>query len=153
MTQLLTSPNLDLEDQRVISEVHAIRSSLADVLRAPRRWTGALRRTAAARAIQGSNTIEGYTISDEDALAAVDDEPPLSADDETWAEIIGYRRVLTYVLNVATEPGFVADESVLRSMHFMLLEHALRAAPGRYRTTTVYVRDDWWDSNVYDGPR
>jgi Fic family protein len=152
MTQLFTAPNLDLEDQRVISEVHAIRSSLADVLRAPRRWTGGLRRTAAARAIQGSNTIEGYTISDEDALAAVDDEPPLSADDETWAEIIGYRRVLTYVLNVATEPGFVADESVLRSMHFMLLEHALRAAPGRYRTTTVYVRDDRSDTNVYEGP-
>lgn len=153
MAQLFTTPNLDLEDQQVISEIHTIRSALADVLRAPRRWTGGLRRTAAARAIQGSNTIEGYTISDEDALAAVDDEPPLSADEDTWAEIIGYRRVLTYVLNVATEPGFVADESVLRSMHFMLLEHALRAAPGRYRTTTVYVRDDRTDTNVYEGPR
>jgi len=53
-----------------------------------------------------------------DAVAAVDDEPPMTADESTWAEIVGYRRVLTYVLNVAIEPGFVIDETVLRSMHF-----------------------------------
>lgn len=152
MPRLFATPSPDLEDQQVISEIHDVRGSLADYLRAPRRWAGGLRRTAAARAIQGSNTIEGYTVSDEDAVAAVDDEPPLSADAETWAEIIGYRRVLTYVLNVATEPGFVVDETVLRSMHFMLLEHSLRTSPGRYRTSTVYVRDDRTDTNVYEGP-
>lgn len=152
MPALYLTPDPDLEDQQVISEVHDIRAALADVLRAPRRWSGGLRRTAAARAIQGSNTIEGYTVSDEDAAAAVDDEPPLSADEETWAEIVGYRRVLTYVLNLATEPGFVIDESVLRSMHFMLLEHDLTKSPGRYRTSSIFVRDDRAQTNVYEGP-
>ncbi|MGI8868986.1 MAG: Fic family protein [Mycobacteriales bacterium] len=149
---LFTTPSSDLVDSQVISEIHDIRSSLADVLRTPRRWTGGLRRTSAARAIQGSNTIEGYTVSNEDAAAAFDDEPPLSADDATWAEILGYRRVLTYVLNVATSGGFVIDESVLRSMHFMLLEHDLPKFPGRYRESSVYVRDDRRDANVYEGP-
>jgi hypothetical protein len=41
------------------------------------------------------------------------DQPPLSADEVTWAEIVAYRPVLTYVLNVATEPGFVIDAAVL----------------------------------------
>ena len=152
MSELFTSADLDLEDHQVISEVHEIRASLADVLRAPRRWTGSLRRTAAARAIQGSNTIEGYTVTDEDAAAAVDDEPPLSANAATWAEILGYRRVLTYVLNVATQPGFVVDESALRSMHFMLLEHDLAKSPGRYRTAAIYIRDDRTETNIYEGP-
>ncbi|MGH3347072.1 MAG: Fic family protein [Nocardioides sp.] len=118
----------------------------------PKRWNGLLRRTSTARAIQGSNTIEGYTVSDEDAVAAVDDEPPLTADAATWAEIVAYRRVLTYVLNVATEPGFTIDEAVLRSMHFMLLDHDLSKTPGRYRTREIFVRDDRHGVNVYEGP-
>lgn len=152
MVDLFRTPDLDLEDQRVISEVNDLRESLADLLRAPQRWNGLLRRTSTARAIQGSNTIEGYTVSDQDAVAAVDDEPPLSADQATWAEIIAYRRVLTYVLNVATETGFVIDETVLRSMHFMLLEHDLSKSPGRYRTKEIFIRDDRRDVTVYAGP-
>jgi len=152
MTSLFATPDPDLEDQQVIGEIHETRASLADYLRVPTRWNGLLRRTSTARAIQGSNTIEGYTVSEEDAVAAVDDEPPLSADDETWLEIIAYRRVLTYVLNVATEPGFVINEAVLRSMHFMLLDHDLSKTPGRYRTSEIFVRDDKRGVNVYAGP-
>jgi Fic family protein len=152
MTALYSTPDLNSTDEQVIGEVHEIRAILANFLRAPRRWKGLLRRTSTARAIQGSNTIEGYTVSDEDAVAAVDEEPPLTADEATWAEILGYRRVLTYVLNVSTEPGFVIEEPVLRSMHFMLLEHDLAMSPGRYRTTEIFVRDDRRDTNVYVGP-
>lgn len=152
MTSLFPTPDPDLEDQQVIGEIHETRASLATYLRAPKRWNGLLRRTSTARAIQGSNTIEGYTVSEEDAVAAVDDEPPLSADEETWLEILAYRRVLTYVLNVATEPGFVIDEAVLRSMHFMLLDHDLSKTPGRYRTKEIFVRDDKRGINVYAGP-
>ncbi len=79
-------PELTPDDTDVVREIHAIRDALARQLRAPRRWEGGLRRNAAARAIQGSNTIEGYTVSHADAIAAVD------------AEILGHRRVLTYVL-------------------------------------------------------
>lgn len=71
---LFSSPQLGLDDTTVIDEIHAIRRSLASVLRTPKRWTGGLRRTSQARAIQGSNSIEGYTVSDQDAAAAVDDE-------------------------------------------------------------------------------
>ncbi len=152
MTLLFATPELDLDDQRVLAEIDQVRASLATVLRAPKRWDGLLRRTSTARAIQGSNTIEGYTVSESDAVAAVDDEPPLTADEATWAEIVGYRRVLTYVLNVATEPGFVIDEAVLRSMHFMLLEHDLSKSPGRYCTREIFVRDDRRGLDVYEGP-
>ncbi|HAM45555.1 MAG TPA: Fic family protein [Propionibacteriaceae bacterium] len=149
---LFEQPEIGLDDLAVIDEIRQIRLQLASVLRAPKRWSGGLRRTSQARAIQGSNSIEGYTVSDQDAAAAVEDEPPLSADEKTWAEIIGYRRVLTYVLSVAAEPGFTIDESVLRSMHFMLLEHELAKSPGRYRTGPIYLRDDRSERNVYQGP-
>lgn len=57
----------------------------------------------------------------------------MSADDRTWAEIVGYRRVLTYVLHMADDPAFRLDGHTLRSMHFMLLEHGHTKSPGRYR--------------------
>lgn len=152
MTLLYRAPEVDLEDHHVITEIHAMRAALGSTLRVPRRWSGGLRRTAQARAIQGSNTIEGYTVSVEDAAAAIDGETPLTADDQTWAEIIGYRRVLTFVLHMATQPGFTVDEMVLRTMHFMLLEHDMSKGPGQYRPGMVYVRDDRTQRNVYQGP-
>lgn len=152
MSALFRPPELGLDDVAVIEEIGQIRERLASVLRVPKRWEGGLRKTARARAIQGSNSIEGYTVSDQDAAAAVEDEPPLTADERTWAEIIGYRRVLTYVLSLAAEPGFTIDESTLRSMHFMLLEHELGKSPGRYRTGPIYVHDEHTGRNVYEGP-
>lgn len=143
---------MDLADASVIEDIGQIRTSLQAVLRAPRRWSGGLRRTAQARAIQGSNTIEGYTVSDQDAIAAVEDENPMSADQQTWAEILGYRRVLTYVVNVANDPGFRLDLPALNAMHFMLLEHDLGKSPGRYRSSDIYVHDDRRTEPAYQGP-
>lgn len=152
MTLLYRVPDIDLEDHHVIAEIRAMRAALGSMLRVPRRWSGGLRRTAQARAIQGSNTIEGYTVSVEDAAAAIEGEAPLTADQQTWAEVIGYRRVLTFVLHMATQPGFTVDEMVLRSMHFMLLEHEMSKGPGQYRLGAVYVRDERTQRNVYQGP-
>ncbi len=152
MSLLFEAPKLATDDLVVIDEIHSIRDQLAAVLRPPKRWTGGLRRTSQARAIQGSNSIEGYTITEQDAAAAVEDEPPLSADELTWAEIVAYRRVLTYVVNFGAEPGFEIDESSIRSMHFMLLEHELSKSPGRYRTGPIYVQDEASRRTVYEGP-
>ncbi|MEG3616447.1 Fic family protein [Isoptericola haloaureus] len=136
----------------MVAEIRDLRDSLAMMLRTPRRWTSGMRRTTQARAIQGSNTIEGYTVSDQDALAAVDDEPPMSADQRTWSEILGYRRMMTYILRMAPDDGFTVDSQTLRSLHFMLLEHDLSVDPGRFRPGPIYVRDEAADATVYEGP-
>lgn len=60
---------------------------------------------------------------------AVDDEPPMTADQRTWSEILGYRRMMTYILRMAPEPGFTVDAQTLRSLHFMLMEHDLSVDP------------------------
>ena len=90
------TPDPDLEDHAVLEAIHGMRADLADVLRTPRRWAGALRRSTLARAIRGSNSIEGYDVDIDDAAAALDDEAPLSADRQTFAEIRGYRQALGY---------------------------------------------------------
>ncbi len=149
---LYAAPDLDLDDLRVLGEISAMRYELAEHLRVPRRWTGRLRRTAIARAIQGSNSIEGYHVALDDADAALDDEEPLSADQRTFAEIRGYRQALGYVLAMAKDDHFQLDASALRSMHFMMLAHDLSKSPGQYRRGDIYVHDESSGRAVYTGP-
>jgi Fic family protein len=145
-------PQLTPADLQVLAEIHQMRGDLAAVLRVPRRWRGGLRRTMLARAIRGSNSIEGYVVAEDDAAAALDDEEPLSADEQTFAEIRGYRQALGYVLQMAADPHFAFDTSVLRSLHFMMLGHDLSKSPGQYRSGPINVHDDKADQRVYEGP-
>lgn len=149
---LFSTPNLTLEDHQVLEAIHSMRTDLADVLRTPRRWEGGLRRSMLARAIRGSNSIEGYYVEVDDAVAALDDEEPLSADERTFAEIRGYRQALGYVLVMAGDEQFVLDASAIRSMHFMMLAHDVAKSPGSYRAGPVYVYDEDDQVVVYEGP-
>jgi Fic family protein len=149
---IYTTPSLGVDDAAVLSEIHAMRRELAAVLRVPRRWQGGLRRTMLARAIRGSNSIEGYVVDEDDAAAALDDEEPLTADQRTFAEIRGYRQALGYVLQMSTDAHFVFDTSGLRGMHYMMLAHDLSKSPGQYRTGPIFVHDDRTDRRVYEGP-
>ncbi|WP_431973079.1 Fic family protein [Micromonospora haikouensis] len=148
---IYSTPDLSAHDRSVLTEIYHMRRSLADVLRSPRRWTGGLRRTMLARAILGSNSIEGYVVAEDDAAAALDDEEPLSADERTFAEIRGYRQALGYVLQSASDPHFRFDTSVIRSLHYMMLSHDLTKSPGQYRTGPIYVHDERTDRRVYEG--
>jgi Fic family protein len=149
---IYVSPPLSTEDVTVLDAIHRMRRDLDVVLRKPRRWQGVLRRNMLARAIRGSNSIEGYTVAADDAAAALEDEEALDADDATFAEIRGYRQALGYVLSNAADSNFIFDTTAMRAMHYMMLQHDLTKSPGSYRTGTIYVRDDKADLNVYEGP-
>jgi Fic family protein len=149
---IFTAPTLTREDDAVLSEIHQMRKNLRHVLRTPTRWQGGLRRSALARAIQGSNSIEGYQVDEDDAAAAVDGEEPLSADEKTFLEIQGYRQALGYVLAMRDEDYAAFDTTEIRAMHYMMLSHDNTKSPGRYRTGPIYVRDERRDQVVYEGP-
>lgn len=117
----------------------------------PRRWLGTLRRMSFARAVQASNSIEGYDASLDDVVAAVDDEPTLSADEETRLALAGYRDAMTYVLQVAQDQAATVDEGLLKSLHFMMLRHRLDKDPGRWRSGEVHVVRESTGERVYEG--
>src|SRR5438552_996943 len=96
-------PSLTEVDIAVLGLIDELRVAMSHRVSEPRRWAGTLRRMALARAIQGSNSIEGYNASLDDVAAAVDDEPVLEANAETQAALTGYRDAMTYVLQVAQD--------------------------------------------------
>lgn len=106
------------------------------------------------RNIRGSNSIEGYEVSLDDALsiALMEDEESLDAEQETKAAVIGYRNAMTYILQIADDPHFSYSEGLIKSLHFMMLHYALDKSPGRWRPGAIFVRDDDTGDIVYEGP-
>ncbi len=145
-------PPLERVEKDVISAIEQIRISIRYALHTPARWLGVLRRNTFARAIRGSNSIEGYNVSVEDAMAAADDVAPAEAEGETWAAVKGYRDAMTYVLRLGQDPHFSFNEGLIKSLHFMMVRHDLTKNPGSWRPSSVYVRNEARDEIVYEGP-
>ena len=136
----------------VIEKIRATRQSLKYAISTPGRWYGVLRRATLARNIRHSNSIEGINITRDDALAAVENDEPLTAEGMTWQATVGYRNAMTYALQLADDPHFSYSEGLIRSLHFMMMQHDLPKKPGRYRTGIIFVRDERKQINVYEGP-
>src|SRR6266849_3268919 len=100
---LFEVPAFDAREMKVLDEVEQLKRSLRHQLHEPHRWYGPLRRLSAARAIQGSNSIEGFDAKLDDAAAIVAGEEPLDADEETRLALAGYRDAMTYVLQLADD--------------------------------------------------
>jgi Fic family protein len=147
------TPELQPVEIEVLGMIEELRNQLRNYVDPePRRWFGTLRRMSFARAVQASNSIEGYDASLDDVVAAVDDEPTLSADEETRLALSGYRDAMTYVLQVAQDQTASVDEGLLKSLHFMILKHRLDKSPGRWRPGEVYVVRESTGERVYEGP-
>ncbi|MGQ0776307.1 MAG: Fic family protein [Pseudonocardiales bacterium] len=133
--------------------IEEFKTRLSLQLHEPRRWAGSLRRVSLARAIQGSNSIEGYEAGLDDAVDVAAGEQPLDADQETSRALRGYRDAMTYVLQMAEEKeDFLYSSQLLKSLHFMMTSYSLANRPGRWRTGSIYVRNDGTSEVVHEGP-
>ena len=111
-----------------------------------------MRRILSALAIQGSNGIEGYNVSVEDVIAAIEGHSPTEASEEDWKAVSGYRRAMTYVLQLARDDHFEFSPSLIRSLHFMMTEYSLDAGPGLWRPGAIWITNDKTKKVVYEGP-
>ncbi len=140
MLSVYEPPKLSKEDDELIERIRGLYRDLRLRVSEPRRWSGALARMQVGRAVQGSNSIEGYNASMDDVLAAMDNEEPLDADEETRQALGGYRDALTYVLQLAhNESNIVINEQLVKSLHFMMMKYDLLKNPGQWRPGFVNV--------------
>jgi Fic family protein len=145
------TPELAEDEHDVLQLLAEQREHLRDRVAEPRRWSGTLRKMAFARAVQGSNSIEGYNASLADVVAAVGNEPTLDASEETQLALAGYRDAMTYVLQIADDKALKIDDGLIKSLHFMMIKHDLSKNPGQWRPSNIYVIDGEGEK-VYEGP-
>lgn len=150
---IYATPALAEEDKQVLELIKQCKEQLRySVGQAPHRWTGVLRRNTFARALQGSNTIEGINADLSDVAAIVDDEKPETVEEETYRALTGYRNALTYVLQTHDDPYFELNAQVIKSLHFMMLSYDLTKMPGQWRPGAIMVIRDPGGETVYEGP-
>jgi Fic family protein len=150
---IFQTPDLSRKYLQVIERIEGLRRELgwatSDRLN---RWQGQLARTTLARAVQGSNAIEGINVSLDDAVAAMDGEKPQVRDEADRFALTGYWRAMTFVLQKAKEKDYVYNEHDLKSLHYMMVEHDLSAYPGRWRPGGVHVANTATSKVVYEAP-
>jgi len=150
---LFQIPDPDALELDVLARIEELKRVLGHAVSAtPRRWYGVLRRVTFARAIRGSNSIEGYVVSVDDAVAAAEGGEPLEAGATAWEAVKAYQAAMTYVTQLADDPHFAYSTALVRSLHFMMLQYDLAKRPGRWRPGSIFVRDDERGALVYEGP-
>lgn len=152
---LFEAPQLDDAENAVLERIRGQWQRLKWVLRdKPAPWSGFLRRSALARGIRGSNSIEGYEVSDDDAAAAVEGDEPYDTTEEapSWLAVVGYRQAMTHAIQQGADPDADIDISLLRSLHYLMLEHDPTKHPGSWRPGSIQVHDQRVDRVVYDAP-
>ncbi len=151
LPRIFEPPTLRAEDHLVLTEIERLHADLSRfVSYKSRRWYGQLRRMAIARAVRGSNWIEGYRASLDDVLDTIEGNDPLEAPPATRSALEGYRDAMTYILRLS-DAGLQVDETLLRSLHFMMTKHDLRASSGLYRNGDVWA-EDASGLDVYEAP-
>lgn len=145
-------PALEQADHAVLGLIHEQRAQLQYLINQnPVRWTGSLRRNTFARAVQGSNSIEGYTANLADAVEIIDDEKPETVEAETIKALVGYRTAMTYILQIHNDPYSDINRQLLRSLHYMMMSYDMTKLPGQWRRGPIYVvKED--GERVYEGP-
>jgi Fic family protein len=113
---------------------------------------GSIWRSTFARAIQGSNSIEGIHASIENVVAAVENEEPTDIERDTWLSIRGYRNAMTYIMQAAQDPHFEFSKQFMKSLQFMMVGHDMTKAPGQWRRGAIYVVNQGTGQTVYEGP-
>lgn len=152
LSVIFQEPAIGEPEQRVLEHIRHLWQKLKYNLRnSPARWTGLLARNLKADAIRGSNGIEGYLVSKEDALAAVDGVEPQDAGETAWINVEHYREAMEYILRLGTVPDFSYSRDLIRSLHYIMLRHDPRANPGSWRQSPIFVRKTDTAEVVYVG--
>lgn len=150
---IFATPEVGPEEEVALARIDELRRQLRMYVGERRRWVGPVRRVLAAKAIQGSNSIEGYNVSDEDAVAVVGGAvEPTDSSLENFQANQSYARAMTYVLQLAHDEHFEYTAALIRSLHFMMTEYSLDAGPGLWRPGPVWVRNDVTGEVVYEAP-
>ena len=122
---LFRTPELGRQEKRVLEAIAVLRRKHGGDP-GLHRWLGLLRRVMMARAVRGSNSIEGYEVSVDDALAAGVGEDPLEAKGETWRAVVGYQSAMTFVLQLSeSDDWFGISADLVRSLHYMMIQYDL----------------------------
>ncbi len=122
-----------------LAELDELRRALGREASRPAPWMGALRRTVRVSSVEGSTSIEGFSVDPADAIALVSGEEPPDRADESRLAVSSYVRAMDHVGIMAQDPGFSWEERVILDLHFDACHFQRDKSPGRWRGGPIAV--------------
>ncbi len=138
---LFTTPPLPPALARDLKELDALRTRLNRGMGVPAPWMGTLRRFVRATTISQSTGIEGFHVSDEEALSLVSGAAHAAAGETAQEAVECYARAMQHVGSMARDPAFRWSERVLLDLHFDTCSFQRDKDPGLWRTGPVGIVD------------
>lgn len=148
---LVATPPLAAKHIAALEEIWLLQRELAPSLNEPRVWTGTLRRQALGRSVRFSAGIEGYVATESQMAEVLLGEDAQGAVESTNSALKGYRDAMTFVLQVASQPGFRVDQNFLSAIHFMVMAGDASRSAGKFRDQDVFVADQRSGRVVHEG--
>ncbi len=136
---IFATPNLGPELQAPLEELDRLRADLGQEVGGAVPWIGALRRQVRASTVEGSTSIEGFSVSPGEALALVGGARPVDPGDENRMAVACYARAMDHVGAMALDPSFRWLDRVILDLHFDACSFQRGDGPGRWRTGPVGV--------------
>ncbi|MBK5220160.1 MAG: Fic family protein [Thermoleophilia bacterium] len=133
------TPSISPSLQQQLGELTRLRAALGDEVKTRSRWMGSLRREVRASSIEGSTSIEGFSVTADEALALTSGRDVADRDDENRQAVACYARAMDHVGTMGIDPSFRWLDRVILDLHFDACNFQREKDPGLWRTGEIDV--------------
>ncbi len=137
---IFRTPSPSPSVQRQLDELAGLRAALGEKVKTRSRWMGSLRREVRAGTIGSSTSIEGFSVTPEEALALTSGrETAEKRDGDDRQAVACYARAMDRVGTMAIDPSFRWLDRVILDLHFDACHFQRDKEPGLWRTDEIGV--------------
>jgi len=136
---LFQTPSLAPPLEERLDELERLRKALGHEAQTRSRWMGSLRRQVRASSAESSTSIEGFSVSPEEALALTSGRLSAEPGNEDRQAVACYSRALDHVGTMAVDPSFRWLDRVILDLHFDVCYFQRDKDPGLWRPGPVGV--------------
>ncbi len=148
---IYATPPISPALQEQLDELAKLRAELGSEVKTRSRWMGGLRREVRASSIESSTSIEGFSVSPEEALALVDNRDVADHSQENRQAVACYAQAMDHVGTMGVDPSFRWVDRVILDLHFDACRFQRDKDPGLWRTGPIgVIAPD--GSLEYEGP-
>jgi Fic family protein len=148
---IFTTPPITPALQQRLDELAKLRVALGSEVKTRSRWMGSLRREVRASSIESSTSIEGFSVSPEEALALANNSDVVDRDGENRQAVACYAQAMDHVGTMGVDPSFRWVDRVILDLHFDACYFQRDKDPGLWRTGPIGVSAP--DGSLeYEGP-
>jgi Fic family protein len=135
---IFCGPILSARLQGQIDELEQLKKELKAEVGGRNPWIGSLRREVRASSIESSTSIEGFSVSPDEARALTSGRQVADQSDDRQA-VACYARAMDHVGVMAVDPAFRWLDRVILDLHFDACHFQRDKSPGRWRTGPIGV--------------